>query len=230
MPCLNSNMESVRLQHICYQEWPKHHSFQFPWNCYRPSTSPVTRRPSWNWPWWLVRYFQPKSPPWHSYIFCIFKEHTGAIRKWFFLQIKRWSVRNAKRRGSWGRWSTRTPGRQEAPTTQHLGQPVGAERWGRTSCWHQGKIVSILSTQILKSAESASRRCTRWTRTTARSALTRRGFAQCAATRSLTPANIVSHQYDLLPANMPNILYLENAMEHSGKLNLSCVVKMLNNW
>ena len=176
MPCLNSNMESVRLQHICYQEWPKHHSFQFPWNCYRPSTSPVTCRPSWNWPWWLVRYFQPKSPPWHSYIFCIFKEHTGAIRKWFFLQIKRWSARNAKRRGSWGRWSTRTPGRQEAPTTQHLGQPVGAERWflifrswsflnilffsrwGRTSCWHQGKIVSILSTQILKSAESASRR------------------------------------------------------------------------
>ena len=103
MPCLNSNMESVRLQHICYQEWPKHHSFQFPWNCYRPSTSPVTHRPSWNWPWWLVRYFQPKSPPWHSYIFCIFKEHTGAIRKWFFLQIQTMVCEKCEKKGKLGK-------------------------------------------------------------------------------------------------------------------------------
>ena len=139
----------------------------------------------WNRP-WLVKYSQqPKSLVWcppfskHGtrYIFGNLTEHTGADRKWFFLQ--RWFVRSARRRGSWGRWSTRTHGKLAAPTTQLQGRRGGVERWNqsifiigighqfwvscknrwvKTSCWLRGKIASTLLTRTSKSAEFASRR------------------------------------------------------------------------
>ena len=136
----------------------------------------------WNRP-WLVKYSQqPKSLVWcppfskHGtrYIFGNLTEHTGADRKWFFLQ--RWFVRNARRRGSWERWSTRTPGKLAAPTTQLQGRRGEVERWNqsifiehqcwvscknrwvKTSCWLRGKIASTLLTRTSKSAEFASRR------------------------------------------------------------------------
>ena len=139
----------------------------------------------WNRP-WLVKYSQqPKSLVWcppfskHGtrYIFGNLTEHTGADRKWFFLQ--RWFVRSARRRGSWERWSTRTPGKLAAPTTQLQGRRGEVERWNqsifiigighqfwvscknrwvKTSCWLRGKIASTLLTRTSKSAEFASRR------------------------------------------------------------------------
>ena len=139
----------------------------------------------WNRP-WLVKYSQqPKSLVWcppfskHGtrYIFGNLTEHTGADRKWFFLQ--RWFVKNARRRGSWERWSTRTPGKLAAPTTQLQGRRGEVERWNqsifiigignqfwvscknrwvKTSCWLRGKIASTLLTRTSKSAEFASRR------------------------------------------------------------------------
>ena len=128
---LNSGKRSVRLRHICYQEkWPKHHSFhEIVTNFVHLSSNILLStfeidHDQWNTP--SLSHLCHLTP-WFSYNFCIFKEHTRANRNWFFPE-ERWSARNARRRGSWERWSTRTRGKQAAPTTQLPGQLEGVER------------------------------------------------------------------------------------------------------